>query len=466
MEQLGARGRRGAVRWRAKPTERLSPLTRWVCAAMVCVSAAGCSTYAQRVSKVRSAFYENQLPSAEKLVATDLKKEGGESDVLRLEHAMIQLASGRPREAEQTLRQVRDNFDHLEQADLAETTWSYLTDDKRRAYSGEDYEKVLIRALLSLSNLMYDGTDAEAYSLQMIEKQEQIIAAGVDKHGANPKANYGRVALAPYLRGVLREATHADYDDAERSFAAVVSWRPEFLPGRFDVERATNGRHSEPGHGVLYVFAFTGRGPYKEEAVEAPTSAALLIAGEIVSAVGKQTVPPNIAPVKVPKIVARPNSVQAVKASVNSRPVGATATITDVTLLARQQCDAMMPQTVARAVARRVVKMGVVYGTKEAAGFAKHEAASLAVDLAGIAWEATESADTRCWGLLPDKIQVLRVELPEGEHELLLTPISANSSAVGATVSQRVWVGDGRNTYALANFPTGSLVGQVLVSHR
>jgi hypothetical protein len=86
--------------------------------------------------------------------------------------------------------------------------------------------------------------------------------------------------------------------------------------------------------------------------------------------------------------------------------------------------------------------------------------------LAGIAWEATESADTRCWGLLPDKIQVLRVELPEGEHELLLTPISANSSAVGATVSQRVWVGDGRNTYALANFPTGSLVGQVLVSHR
>jgi hypothetical protein len=177
-------------------------------------------------------------------------------------------------------------------------------------------------------------------------------------------------------------------------------------------------------------------------------------------------VPPNIAPVKVPKIVARPNSVQAVKASVNSRPVGATATITDVTLLARQQCDAMMPQTVARAVARRVVKMGVVYGTKEAAGFAKHEAASLAVDLAGIAWEATESADTRCWGLLPDKIQVLRVELPEGEHELLLTPISANSSAVGATVSQRVWVGDGRNTYALANFPTGSLVGQVLVSHR
>jgi len=42
----------------------------------------------------------------------------------------------------------------------------------------------------------------------------------------------------------------------------------------------------------------------------------------------------------------------------------------------------------------------------------------LAVDLAGVAWEATESADTRCWGLLPDQIQVLRVELPAGRHEI------------------------------------------------
>ena len=31
-----------------------------------------------------------------------------------------------------------------------------------------------------------------------------------------------------------------------------------------------------------------------------------------------------------------------------------------------------------------------------------------------MAWEASEAADTRCWGLLPDKIQVLRIELPAG----------------------------------------------------
>ena len=424
---------------------------------------AGCSTYAQRVTQVRSAYYSNQLAQAEKLVQDSLKRGGGESDVLTLEHAMIQLANGRAKEAEGSLRAARDSFDHLEQADLAESAWSYLTDDQRRAYAGEDYEKVLIRSLLAVSNLMHDGGDAEAYVLQTVHKQDSIIAAGADKNGENPKLRYQRVAFAPYLRGVLSEASHLNYDDAQRSFAQVVSWRPDFKPGPADVARVTSGRHSQPGSGVIYVFAFTGRGPYKEQVVEAPTSASLLIAGEIVSAVGKQTVPPNVAPVKVPKVMSRPNTVQGVSVQVDGRLAGVTETVTDVTSLAKQQCDALMPRTVGRAVARRVVKMGVVYGTKEAAGFAKHDLASFAVDMAGVAWEATESADTRCWGLLPDKIQVLRIEAPAGEHDLRLIPVTSQHQAVGPPAARRLRVRDGGNTYVLATYPTGQLVGQVLV---
>src|SRR5205823_13137606 len=138
------------------------------------------------------------------------------------------------------LREVRVHFDELEGPAVAEKGLSMLTDDNSRSYAGEDFEKVLIRAFLSLSNLMRDGGDAEAYSLQLIDKQDQIIAAGIDKKGNNLKADYERVALAPYLRGVLREATHHDYDDAERSYNAVVSWQPTFTPGRFDLDRAVH----------------------------------------------------------------------------------------------------------------------------------------------------------------------------------------------------------------------------------
>ncbi|MCA9148449.1 MAG: hypothetical protein KDA92_04080, partial [Planctomycetales bacterium] len=328
--------------------------------------------------------------------------------------------------------------------------------------------KVLIRAMLALTNLLGDGGDAEAYSLQMIDKQEQIIAAGGEQLAdgeENPKAAYQRVALAPYLRGVLREATHRDYDDAQRSFATVVSWQPEFSSGAGDLSRAVYGHHSEPGNGVLYVFTLTGRGPYKEEVVEAPTSQSLLIAGEILNQLGKQTVPPNIAPVKVPQIVARDNLVQTVAVVVDQQHVGYTETITDVTSLAINQYAAVMPQIIARAVARRIVKKGFVYGAKEMADISKGTLSGTALDLAGVAWEMTESADTRCWGLLPDKIQVLRIELPQGQHDVALAAATGQGQPSPSGLRQTVEIRDGRNTYVLAVFPDMQPVGQMLISN-
>lgn len=439
-------------------------ISRWPFIAVLVLACSGCATYADRATAIRQAFYANDLARAQKTVDEELKRGGGEADVLTLERAMIDLAAGRPAEAEQKLRKVRDHFDELEGVDLTGSTLSYLTDDQRRAYAGEDYEKVLIRAFLALSNLMHDGGDAEAYSLQMIDKQERIITAGADREGKNPKLSYQRVALAPYLRGVLREATHRDFDDAQRSFASVVSWQPSFLPGPQDLQRASYGRHSEPGNGVLYVFALTGRGPFKQESIEVPTTAALLIAGEILSVAGSQTVPPNVAPVKVPRVFAQNSLVESITVINDGETLGKTAVITDVSDLAVSQYEAVLPSIVARAVARRIVKKGFVYGAKEAADMAKGTPAGLALDLAGVAWEATESADTRCWGLLPDKIQVLRVELPQGEHDIQLAPVVAGKSR--SSVKTRVSIENGRNTYLLANFPNERLVGQVISSTR
>jgi uncharacterized protein len=424
----------------------------------------GCATYAERTLKLHSAYYDNQLSTAETELAQQLHRDRANADLLKLDQAMIALAAGNPAAAERTLREVRDHFDELEGISGVETAAAFLTDDNRRAYAGEDYERILIRAFLALSNLMHDGGDAEAYSLQLIDKQEQIIAAGADKEGDNPKLSYQRVALAPYLRGVLREATHLDYDDAERSYLAVVNWQPAFSAARFDLDRAVHGHHSSPGNGVLYVFALTGRGPYKEEAVEVPSTAALFIAGELVSAFGNQTLPPNVAPVKVPRVVARRGGTVAVSVSAGPHSLGMTETITDITQLAIQQCEAIYPRTVARAVARRVLKNGIVYGAKEAAGIQKGSLPGLAVDLAGLAWQASESADTRSWGLLPDKIQVLRVELPAGEHDIALRPLNSGSYRIGRPATQRVRIADSRNTYLLASFPDSHLVGRVLVS--
>jgi len=431
--------------------------------AFLWASVAGCATHADRLAEVREYFYAGNLQAAQAVVDEGLRRGGSDVDLWKLDRAILDLAAGRPRDAERRLREVRDRFDYLEQASAAEGLAAMLTDDNRLAYAGEDYEKILIRVFLALANLMGDGSDALAYALQVNDCQERIIQAGADPSGNNPKLAYKRVALGAYLYGALCEETHVRYDDAARAWARVVAWEPDFPHGRRDVERAMYSRHSRPGHGVLYVFALVGRGPYKMEVEEMPTTVSLLIADRIVSATGKHTVAPTVAPVKVPKVAVMHNEIRNLDVLVDGRPAGATATITDVSRLALEQYEAVYPRVVARAVARRALKKGVFYAGKEMLGVSNHSLLNLGLDVAGLVWEATESADTRYWGLLPDRIQVLRLELPVGRHRIGLAP-AGRYGRLGRQESADIVIDDGRNTYLLAHFPTDRLAGRILVS--
>jgi uncharacterized protein len=424
----------------------------------------GCAAHVDRLREIRGEFYANNIEPSRTQLEKYTKGYGREADNFKLDRAIVELSAGRPKEAERLLREVRDSFDYYEQTSVAEKAAVMLTDDTHSAYAGEDYEKVLIRALLAISNLMSGGDDATAFSLQADAKQEQIIQSGADESGNNPKLAYKRIALGAYLHGMLREATNLDYNDAAQSFVKVCNWEPNFPYGRYDYDRVTTGHHSAKGNGVLYVFALVGRGPYKEQRDEIPTQVSLLIADRIISATGRHTLPPTIAPVKVPIVVATPQQfdMRGVGVSVDRQNVGETATITDVSKLSIQQYAEIYPRVIARAVARRALKKGIVYGAKEGLHVGNESAFNILMDLGGIAWEATEQADTRCWGLLPDRIQVMRVELPAGVHNVGLYP--ANGYGTPIAHEKSIKIDDGRNTYMLAVFADSRMVGNILSS--
>lgn len=431
---------------------------------VIAMALVGCSTHAQRVREARHAYFSNDLGAAASLLEKAEADRSRERDCLILDRAMVSLAQGKPADSELLLRDVRDRFDHLEQKNAAESGVSLLTDDALTAYAGEDYEKVMIRAMLALSNLMYDGTDAVAYCLQVDQKQREIVeraTAEASKGKAVPNAN---VAIGAYVRGVVQEESHSHYDDAERAFAMVASWEPQFEAAKFDLARAQAGVHSESGNGVVYVFALVGRGPYKEEVLAQATSDALLIADRILSVVGDHTLPPTIAPIKVPTIVVPVNAIDSVAVDVNGHPAALTQTVTDVGKLAVAQFESEKQQILARAIVRRVLKKGAVYAAKDALAV-DDGLTNLAFDAAGVVWEATEKADTRCWGLLPETIQVVRLELPAGTHQLTLRP-ARRGQPIGAAHTTSVDVINGRNTYVLASFPSQNLVGQIVTSQR
>ncbi len=428
------------------------------------IASCGCSTHAHRLQQPRQLFYTNQLDEAHaQFDKLSEKKRRSDSSVVQLDLAMIELVSGQPRACEQRLRDIRDRWDHLEQDSAIESATSMLTDDQRKAYSGEDYEKLLVRVFLTLSSLMQDGIDAESYTLQTIEKTDDLREKAKSKWGDEALESYRVPPIAPYLRGVLREATISNYDDALRAYQTTELLLPEAPFLLADIERVSKGVHSSPGHGVVYVFSMIGRGPYKAEVAAHATSDALLIADRIVSAVGKYSVPPTLAPIKIPEIVSMPMPFDAIGVRVNDIPISKTQPLTDLHMLAQQTFSAKLPDIMARAVARRVIKKGAVYVAKDQLN-ASAPIASLAMDGLGVAWEATESADTRCWGLLPREIQILRLELPVGTHTLDLEPVT-NERPCGRPTQCTVRVEDGRNSYVLGYWPDLQPIGQVLVNN-
>ncbi|MFN9713144.1 MAG: hypothetical protein ACK57G_04995 [Planctomycetota bacterium] len=458
----------------------------WVWSAVAIVYVASlpaCSTHAKRIALPRNNFYGGQFTACREQLEKIAKNHHQDRDVANLDLAMVELLDGDCRQAERRLKEVRDRFDHLEQTSLAEKTISMWTDDSARAYAGEDYEKILIRVFLALTSLMQDGTDAESYTLQIQDKHDAIRGRLGEKE-TNPSAGSPSTSNAStsnasertptegqpgfglpigfYLRGLLREQTHQNYDDALRAYSQASALIPDCVPLQWDVARVQQGVHSQPGCGVVYVFAMVGRGPYKVEVCEQPTSDALLIADRIVSAVGPHHLPPTIAPIKVPDIAVPTRDIDSVHVSVEGRGIGPTVSLADIEWLAETTYRSQRDQIVARAVARRVIKKATVVTAKNSIG--ANDMVGFGMDVAGVAWEATEAADTRCWGLLPRDIQVLRVEVPAGDRRLQLAPMLGNYFH-GSPRAIDVHVDDGRNTYVLCWFPDSHLPGRILSSH-
>src|SRR4051812_4876583 len=120
--------------------------------ALISLLPAGCATYADRLHVVREQFASGNLKGAEAELDKGTRRRS-DADVLKLDRSIVQLAAGQPKQAEQTLREIRDRFDYLDQPAIAEKALSSLTDANHTAYHGEDYEKVLVRVFLALSNL-------------------------------------------------------------------------------------------------------------------------------------------------------------------------------------------------------------------------------------------------------------------------------------------------------------------------
>ncbi len=420
----------------------------------------GCARSLHTIDSAREAFVAGKVDDARQVLTELAEAQDRFSDSASLDLAILDLAAGSHGAAEARLRGLRDRFDTLSKVSPLTEAASMVTDDTVRTFRPAGYEEVMVRTMLAICSLAGDASDAESYAMQAAMKQSELAQVAEDRGLLDAGQVYQPIALAPYLRGMLREATHHDYDDAARAYRLVSTVRPQFVPAQADIARASGGTHSAPGNGVLYVIACVGRGPVLRETTAPTTSTALSIASSVLNAETNQkedekvggVVLPNIASVKIPEVVVPSSNIAAVATRINGTLFGATQTLTDVTELATRQAEAERPWTIARAVIRRASKESAVATVGDSLGL-DGTAGSLFHFAAASAWSGVERADTRCWGLLPREIQVLRAELPAGSHQVQLEPLGPHGQPIAAGLNKQVDVMDGDNHYLIVIAP-------------
>jgi uncharacterized protein len=433
-------------------------MNRLAGALLACAVVAGCASFDEKIRPAREAYEEGRYTEAAAAVAPFVEAGGKDKPIFLLEQALPLLAQGKAAEAEAALKEVRDRFDAYEKQVAAEWVAAALTDDTAIAYPGEDYEKVLIRVVLALANLLGRGTDAIAYANQVIDKQTEILERSPEFDGKKIKANYKRIGVGRYLVGLLREAEY-DYASALTCARDVAVLEPQFAYAKEDAERAEKGVHSRKGNGVLYVFALVDRGPFKIQVSDVPTTVALHMVWIMGSIMSWSLVTPSIFPVKVPELVAPERTMDVIDVAIDGKGGRPTSEIMNVQAVAEHQFKETHDWVVARAFLRRLLKKGLIETGKR---IGQHQLrrdddiqvlVELAAAIANAVWEAIEVADTRCWGTLPASIQVVRLEIPVGVHAVELRP-AWRGSPVGAPVTVTVEIEDDRNAYCVAFFPS------------
>ena len=376
----------------------------------------------------------------------DQNEKNARDRVLQLMNrgALLRMA-GNYRESNVAFEQGKQLSAELQAVSLREQTAAMSIQEGLKSYVGDDYERVFLHLLTAFNYLDvgdFDGARVEA--LQLDVELGKLTADG-----------YRDDAFARYVSGLIFDALNERddamiayrraselYADKARNFGVPLPAKLQAdllrlseqlgFTDEFEKYRAEFGASAvQPkmaaGFGEVVVLIQVGLAPRKRE-----HSIMVQDGGRLIR-------------ISTPHYPPRPPRALTVNVTASGETVFAELG-QDIDAMARRQLDAGMGAIVARAIARAVVKTKLSQELEK-----KNGLAGLAVNIAGV---ITETADTRSWSTLPEKIYLARLRLPAGEHDISVR-FDGSGGMVERTLA-RVKVKAGKKVFSsLAWSPAG-----------
>jgi len=382
--------------------------------------------YVARTSGARRAYQSYDYNRA--LSEIEYEVKGPEVDRLLalLDEGMILHAAGRYHESIGVLAEAGRLSQQLDVVSISEEAKTLISNERERAYRGEDFEKLMISVLQAL-NYAELGQDEDAL-VEVRRVNERLRKMIVDE-----KKPYEQLAIARYLGGVLWE-DQGELDSAFIDYQAAQKLQPNLGPlaeplirlaretGRDEAYRELKQEYPDvldtplgKDQGQLVVVVEAGLSPIKISA--------------------QQRYPGLIQLLDVPKYQDRwPTRHAAVRVDHEEQEA---TTVTSLGAVAKLHLDDRIGRMVAKAIASTALKAGVAAGVGEAT---KSKELGL---LTFLLLNVNNQADRRSWLSLPAEFQLARFRLPAGRYQVSV-------ELDGAPVQQELDVG--RRRVAVAVF--------------
>ncbi|OYY92975.1 MAG: hypothetical protein B7Y41_13700 [Hydrogenophilales bacterium 28-61-23] len=427
----------------------------------------GCATHSEGFRSIEQQAAIRNIPGAIKALdqfhATDLAKT--DETLKYLNRGMLLRLQADYSKSNTEFDTAKSLIDKLEAISVAEQAGSALINEGVKAYTGDANEQLLLYGFKALNYLQLNDFDAAAVEARQFDIKQRLIT---EKY---PEAKFISGAFVRYLNGMIYEAV-GEPDSARIEFTKA-------LEGYQSQSKFTNcGAPSALRADLARVEGKTPsrsksskRSRSKADSTPDATAALAEANGEVVFFLHNGLGPslaenliqvPNPVPgqgtsllrIALPKFVERPLPVMRFELSSGGQSTNSEVA-EDVNGLAKKSLEARLPGIQTRALVRLVAKNKLTADAKKRSEqAAKQNTGDLASMLRmsmgtimDITATLTERADTRSWSLLPGNIQLARLALPPGTHDLKVSYYGVNGNLLSTREFKGVRVDAARKTF-------------------
>ncbi len=381
----------------------------------------GCSNYLEVGIQTSAWIDKKEYNRVLQYYDDELKESDHDRLLYLLDKGMVLQMAERYEESKRFLFAADQLAEELDAISLSTQAGAFLSNDEAIPYKGEDYEKVMLNVFNAFNFIALKDYEGALIESRRAREKLKVLQQYEGQQ-------YKEDVFVYYLSGLLYE-TAGEINDAYIDYKRVFKLNPDFpylqqnllhlssqLGFTEDFEKWKSYYKSanvpsppDPKKGELIVLYVSGKSP-KKLARQSKASSLYIgyaVAGSLGAAVGGDLLVP------IPRFKKRPYQIRQLKIWQDQQKITESHELENLEEIGFQSLRDRLGREVARAVGRLVVKAKLQDEVRKKFG----EVAGL---LVGVGMVVTQKADTRSWLTLPASLQVARVRLNPGEHNLTL----------------------------------------------